>query len=106
MSVGPESSGATSRAATPLGAVLPGGPARTNAVVDGQFRPWVTDLGQRHPVTEALPGANLPDGGAKPPDWGPWYRRIVPGSVDRDRLVRGPRQQHLVHLRTRRLGAS
>ena len=40
--------------------VLPGGPARSNAVVDGAFRPWVTDLGQRHPVTEGLAGANPP----------------------------------------------
>ncbi len=58
MSVGPEFSGVTSLASTPLGSVLPGAPARTDAVVDGPFRPWVSDLGQRHPVTEGLPGAN------------------------------------------------
>jgi hypothetical protein len=98
MSVGPEFSGATSLSSTPLGAVLPGGPARTNAVVDGQFRPWVTDLGQRHPVTEALPAANPPDGGAKPPDWGPWYRRIEPGSVNGDVLLRTPGGQPLLAL--------
>jgi hypothetical protein len=98
MSVGPEFSGATSLASTPLGAVLPGGPARANAVVDGQFRPWVTDLGQRHPVTEALPGANPADGGAKPPDWGPWYRRIEPGSVNGDVLLRAPGGQPLLAL--------
>jgi hypothetical protein len=102
MSVGPEFSGATSLASTPLGAVLPGGPARTNAVVDGQFRPWVTDLGQRHPVTEGLPGANPPigmaangapsttDGDAKGPSWGPWYRRIEPGAVNGEVLMRTP----------------
>ncbi|MEA2776669.1 MAG: hypothetical protein QOF90_2075 [Acetobacteraceae bacterium] len=98
MSVGPEFSGATSLASTPLGAVLPGGPARTNAVVDGRFRPWVTDLGQRHPVTEALPGANPPDSGTKAPDWGPWYRRIEPGSVNGDVLLRTPGGEPLLAL--------
>ncbi len=61
MSVGPEFTGATSLAATPLGTRSAGRSRReTNAVVDGPFRPWVTDLGQRHPVTEGLTGANPP----------------------------------------------
>ncbi len=69
MSVGPEFSGATSLASTPLGSVLPGAPAGNDAVVDGQFRPWVTDLGQRQPVTENLPGANAPENtGANAPE--------------------------------------
>ncbi|MDR3532856.1 MAG: hypothetical protein P4L90_20160 [Rhodopila sp.] len=98
MSVGPEFSGATSLASTPLGTVLPGGPARTNAVVDGPFRPWVTDLGQRHPVTEGLPGANPAGEDAKGPDWGPWYRRIDPGSVSGEVLLRTPDGQPLLAL--------
>jgi hypothetical protein len=102
MSVGPEFTGATSLALTPLGSVLPGGSSRTNAVVDGPFRPWVTDLGQRHPVTEGLPGANPPGnaakGPAKGPDWGPWYRRIDPGSVDGEVLMRTPDGQPLLAL--------
>ncbi len=98
MSVGPEFSGATSLASTPLGSVLPGGPARTNAVVDGQFRPWVTDLGQRHPVTEGLPGANPPDPASKAPDWGSWYRRIEPGTVNGEILLRTPDGQPLLAL--------
>ena len=53
---GPEFSGAASLAATPLGSVLPGRPAPFGAVVDGRFRPLVTALGQRHPVTEGLAG--------------------------------------------------
>jgi hypothetical protein len=88
MSVGPEFSGATSLASTPLGLVLPGGPARTNAVVDGPFKPWVTDLGQRHPVTEGLPGANTADADSKAPSWGPWYRRIEPGSISGETLLK------------------
>lgn len=90
MSVGPEFTGATSLAATPLGSVLPGGPASTDAVVDGKFRPWVTELGQRHPVTEGLPGANPPNDPNKAPTWGPWYQRIQPGPIDGEVLMRAP----------------
>ena len=73
MSVGPEFSGATSLAATPLGSVLPGGPARADAVVDGRSSRWVSDLGQRHPVTEGLPGANPAGPTTREGDrtWGP-----------------------------------
>jgi hypothetical protein len=98
MSVGPEFAGATSLASTPLGAVIPGGPARTDAVVDGAFRPWITDLGQRHPVTEGLTGANPSDSGTKGPDWGPWYRRIEPGQVDGEILMRTPDGKPLLAL--------
>src|SRR5271165_1770167 len=98
MSVGPEFSGATSLASTPLGSVLPGGPARTNAVVDGPFKPWVTDLGQRHPVTEGLPGANPAANDVKGPDWGPWYRRIEPSAVVGEVLMRTPDGQPLLAL--------
>jgi hypothetical protein len=102
MSVGPEFTGATSLAATPLGAVLPGAPGRGNAVVDGEFRPWVSDLGQRHPVTEGLAGANPPtaEGTApsKAPAWGSWYQRIQPGTVDGEVLLRTPDGQPLLAL--------
>jgi uncharacterized membrane protein len=98
MSVGPEFTGATSLASTPLGTVLPGGPARGNAVVDGPFRPWVTDLGQRHPVTEGLTGANPAGPAAKAPDWGSWYRRIEPGPVNGEVLLRTPDDQPLLAL--------
>jgi hypothetical protein len=112
MSVGPEFVGASSLASTPLGAVLPGGPARGDAVVDGQFRPQVSDLGQRHPVTEGLAGANppvavgTPAPGATAPttapekeaQWGPWYRRIAPGPVNGEILLRTPDGDPLLAL--------
>ena len=98
MSVGPEFTGATSLASTPLGGVLPGGPARKNAVVDGPFRPWVTELGQRQPVTANLPGANPADNAAKAPGWGSWYQRIDPGSVEGEVLLRTPDGRPLLAL--------
>jgi hypothetical protein len=101
LSVGPEFSGITSLAATPLASVLPGGPARFNAVVNERFRPEVTDLGQRHPVTEGLTGANPPPAtGAVPAEakWGRWYRRIQPGDVHGSVLMDTPDGQPLLAL--------
>jgi hypothetical protein len=111
LSVGPEFSGTTSLAATPLGSVLPAAPASRDAVVDGAFRPMVTALGARQPVTEDLPGANVPEqpvvpgqapagppaagqvGPAKSgsePTWGSWYRRIDPIDVHGEVLMKAP----------------
>jgi hypothetical protein len=86
MSVGPEFAGSASLANSPLGSVLPAGPAEANAVVDGPFKPMVTPLGTRHPVTAELPGWK-PNGD---PSWGEWYRHIIPGSVQGDVLMDAP----------------
>ncbi|HUB48885.1 MAG TPA: hypothetical protein VMB73_28245 [Acetobacteraceae bacterium] len=90
MSVGPEFSGPASLAATPLGSVLPAAPAPFDAAVDGQFRPRVTELGERHPVTEGLAGENPPGNPSAPPTWGPWYRHISPTDVNGEVLMRTP----------------
>jgi uncharacterized membrane protein len=90
LSAGPEFSGTTSLAATPLGAVLPAAPASRDAVVDEPFRPLVTALGARHPVTEDLPGANVPGRPGSQPTWGSWYRRIEPTDVHGEVLMRAP----------------
>jgi hypothetical protein len=77
LSVGPEFSGPASLAATPLGAVLPARPMAANGqsgVAEGAYRPRVTALGGRHPVTEGLPGANTAKG--QEPVWGRWYRSL------------------------------
>lgn len=73
MSVGPEFAGPSSLAATPLGSVLPARPA-AGAAAEGAFRPRVTALGARHPVTEGLTGAN-PDAAGEAA-WGRWYRSM------------------------------
>jgi hypothetical protein len=98
LSVGPEFSGPASLAATPLGGVLPGAPARFNAVVNGRFRPWVSALGQRHPVTEHLTGANPLDKPLQGPEWGSWYRRIQADEVQGDVLLQSPDNQPLLAL--------
>ena len=96
MSVGPEFTGATSLAATPLGAILPVRPAPFAAVVNGAFRPGVTSLGARHPVTEGLAGwqpAGIAQAGVAPkdgPGWGEWYRRIATVELRGDVLMDAP----------------
>lgn len=70
-SVGPDFIGPASLYNTALGTILPAAPA--GRVIEAAFRARVTDLGQRHPVTEGLapPGAE--------PGWGRWYRRADAG---------------------------
>ncbi len=89
LSVGPEFAGAATLASTPLAAILPAVPAPAGAVVEGAFRPRLTSLGERHPVTEGLAGANPPDVSADP-TWGSWYRRIEPADVRGQTLMAAP----------------
>ncbi|MDP6388292.1 MAG: hypothetical protein QF654_00180 [Alphaproteobacteria bacterium] len=57
---------------TPLGKALPGEP--TGKVFERAFRPEVTKLGLRHPVTATLPiSPRARSGKAK---WGRWFRQI------------------------------
>ena len=54
---------------TPLGAILPGAP--TGRVFERGLKPVVTDIGERHPVTADLIGAN-----GERSRWGRWFRQI------------------------------
>ncbi len=54
---------------TPLKAVMPGRP--TGEVIEQGFRPMLTTLGERHPVTADLAGP-----AAETPEWGRWFRMI------------------------------
>ena len=73
--VGPTFATPLSLYRTPLGRVLPVEPS--GAIFEQGYRPRVTDLGLRHPVTAELSGAGEP--GATPstgPTWGRWFRQI------------------------------
>ncbi len=56
---------------TPLGEILPTEP--TGNVDEEGFKPQLTELGRRHPVTEDLPGAGKP---GETPSWGRWFRQV------------------------------
>jgi hypothetical protein len=56
---------------SPLGTILPAEP--TGEVYEEGFKPKVTDVGRRDPVTEGLRGAGAPGGD---PSWGRWFRQV------------------------------
>jgi hypothetical protein len=68
---GPNDGAPMSLSRTPLGAILPAEP--TGDVYDEGFKPRLTALGRRDPVTEGLPGAGPRDG---EPSWGRWFRQV------------------------------
>lgn len=68
VAAGPEFGTADSLWRSPLADILP--VTTTSRVVEGGFRPALTELGQRHPVTQGL-DAQAPEGG-----WGRWFRQI------------------------------
>ena len=65
VAAGPDFATADSLYRSPLGAVLPATP--TARVLEEPYRPTVTDIGKRHPVTTDLPANG---------DWGRWLRQI------------------------------
>jgi hypothetical protein len=88
LTAGPEFASPESLDQTPLADVLPAHQSATgNGVIDGMFRPQVTALGARHPVTEGLVGANQGDQAAS---WGPWYRAIGTEDVQGQVVMTGP----------------
>jgi hypothetical protein len=56
---------------TPLGEILPTEP--TGNIEEEGFKPQLTELGWRHPVTADLPGAGEAGGS---PSWGRWFRQV------------------------------
>jgi hypothetical protein len=69
LALGPEFASLRSLYKTPLGKVMPASP--TGKVLERGFRPRLTDIGRRHPVT-----AGLSHAGVKDTDWGRWFRQI------------------------------
>ncbi|MCC6468550.1 MAG: hypothetical protein IT563_09525 [Alphaproteobacteria bacterium] len=76
---------------SPLGAVLPGEP--TGQLFEQGFRPKLTDIGKRHPVTAELPGAE-----ATIPAWGRWFRQVEVEATRGKALMGGVNDQPLLLL--------
>jgi hypothetical protein len=96
LTAGPEFASQGSLDQTPLSDVLPAHAASgDDGVINQAFRPEVTDLGQRHPVTAGLSGANE---GSVPASWGSWYRAIGTEGVDGQVLMTGPNNTPLLVL--------
>ncbi|WP_103257819.1 hypothetical protein [Tabrizicola aquatica] len=90
VAAGPEYGAVDSLYRSPLAEILPVAP--TAQVVEEGFRPALTDLGRRHPVTEGLE-EDAPEGG-----WGRWFRAIEVEYLDGQILMTGPRDLPLLVL--------
>ena len=90
VAAGPEYGAVDSLYRSPLAEILPVAP--TAQVVEEGFRPALTDLGRRHPVTEGLE-EQAPEGG-----WGRWFRAIEVEYLDGQILMTGPRDLPLLVL--------
>ena len=91
LAVGPEFAGPRSLFRSPLGPVMPGVP--TGKILEGAFKPRVTDLGRRHPVT-----AGLDKSANGRPAWGRWFRQVEAAVQGGMVLMQGPGDRPLLIL--------
>ncbi len=87
VAAGPDYAAAESIYRSPLAQVLPASP--TARVVDQEFVPTVSDLGNRHPVTAGLP---------EQASWGRWLRQIEVTPDAGDVLMTGVEDRPLLVL--------
>ena len=98
ISAGPEFAGSTSLSGTDLRAVLPAVP--TGTVFEEGFRPRVTRIGMRHPVTATLPGYDrLTSDDAVAGNWGRWFRHVDIELSGGKSLMVGARERPLLAVR-------
>ena len=90
VAAGPEFGQVDSLWRSPLSEILPVSP--TARVIEEGFRPALTDIGRRHPVTEGLE-ALAPPGG-----WGRWFRIAEVTPVSGQILMSGPGDRPLLVL--------
>ncbi len=91
VAAGPDYASQTSIWRTPLDAILPAEPSGN--VTEAAFRPSLTDLGQRHPVTRGLEGSD-----ATPPHWSEWFRIVDTRNANGTTVMQGPDQKPLLVL--------
>ena len=91
VAAGPDYASSTSIWRTPLDAILPAEPSGN--VTNRAFRPELTELGQRHPVTRGLDGAE-----DKPPHWSEWFRVVDTRSATGTTVMQGPDAKPLLVL--------
>jgi hypothetical protein len=90
VAAGPEFGSADSLWRSPLVDILP--VDATSRVIEGAFRPELTELGRRHPVTEGLEKL-APEGG-----WGRWFRLAEVTARSGQVLMSGPGDRPLLVL--------
>lgn len=78
VAAGPDFASADSIYRSPLADIIPAEP--TARVIERGYRPGITDLGERHPVTSGLSGADT---------WGRWMRQIEVEPIGGDVVMNG-----------------
>lgn len=81
---------------TPLREVLPAAP--TGQVYSEPFQPAVTDIGQRHPVTQGIDDWSGLFPTENGPSWGRWYRQVQVMPLVGHTLLTGPGDAPLLQL--------
>ncbi|WP_420414123.1 hypothetical protein [Roseibium sp.] len=76
---------------TPLAPILPARP--TGAILEQPFHATLASLGERHPVTRGLPGAEQ-----DPPAWSRWFRMVDTELDAGHALMSGPSETPLLVL--------
>lgn len=90
VAAGPEFGSADSLWRSPLADILP--VDATSRVIEGGFRPALTDLGRKHPVTAGLDKLGPPGG------WGRWFRLAEVTARTGQVLMSGPGDRPLMVL--------
>ncbi len=98
LAVGPEYAKQRGLFSTPLRRLLPAKP--TGKVIKAGFRPVLTKIGRRHPVTSNLPGQGemAKDGAITLPTWGRWFRQVETSARTAHTLMQGPSSRPLLVL--------
>src|SRR5580658_7754813 len=91
VAAGPDYASQTSLWRTPLDSVLPAEP--DGNVTDEAYRPTLTELGRRHPVTRGLDGSD-----SNPPNWSEWFRIVNTRNTTGTTVMQGPDQKPLLVL--------
>ncbi len=91
IAAGPDYASADSIYRSPLAAILPAAP--TGRVLEEAYRPMVSEIGQRHPVTEGF----QPDPDTEP-EWGRWLRIIDTVPESGTPVMSGPEDRPLLVL--------
>jgi hypothetical protein len=91
VAAGPDYASQTSIWRTPLDAILPAEP--DGNVTDEAYRPTLTELGKRHPVTRGLDGSD-----STPPNWSEWFRIVNTQNATGTTVMQGPDQKPLLVL--------
>ncbi len=88
---GPDFAAVDGLYSSPLAEVISTAP--TGRVIEGPFRPKLTEAGRRHPVTRGLEGS-----GGDTPTWGRWFRLVEAKAGAGDVVMSGPEDKPLLVL--------